>query len=842
MKTGKSGFAFFAISCGEFSRNGSCGIWKASLIMKTPRKNAEPAPAGVSDLRQRAEEKAARLPEHPGPVSPEEAQQQLHELQVHQIELELQNEELRRAQAALEESCARYLDLYDFAPVGYATLNEKGVFLEANLAAAALLGVPRNALVGQMLFRFIHKEDQDNYFQCRRQLFKADTPHGCDLRMRKPDGAIFWAHLAATAAQDANGAPVHHVVFSDITEKRAAEEALRLAGEERHRVILQTAMDGVWMSDMEGRLLEVNASYCRMSGYREQELLAMRISDLEVMETHHTAVHDIRKIMAQGEDRFESLHRRKDGRIIAVDVSVQYRPDDGGRMVTFLHDITARKQAQKMLQMSEAALAKAQQIGHMGSWVLDDATHELWWSDETFRIFGYASGAVRPTKELFFKSVHPEDRAFLQEAIAVAWARRSALGVDYRIILPDGEERVIHEQAHVIYDVAGHPEKWMGLVQDITEQRRVENALAMERNKLAAAFENTAMGLVLCDGQGADVAMNAAALRFHGFASAEEMPRLIEKNTDVWELRHPDGRLMSYDEWPLVRATRGDFAHDLEVHYRNCKHGKEWVWSLTCTPVRNSAGDVTFIVETLLDVTARKHLEVEAQRYQQRLRDLAEWQAVADDEERWRISRRIHDTIVQNLSLASMRLGLIATPVDGAGMKEAAGPVLKVRALLDGAIEECRTVMSDLTPPMLYELGLVSALHELAGQMEVKHGVRMVVEDDGQEDVMSHPQRGLMFESIRELVMNAMKHAAPSKIRVSASRGDQDMVISVQDNGKGFYAGSGMHTMPNYHGGFGLFSIRQRLKGLGGRLEIVSAPGDGSTVTISLPMRAGGGG
>jgi len=539
--------------------------------MKTPRKKAEPAQAGVSDLRQRAEEKAARLPEHPSVVSSEEAQQQFHELQVHQIELELQNEELRRAQAALEESCARYLDLYDFAPVGYATLNEKGVFLEANLTAAVLFGVARGALVGQMLFRFIHKEDQDNYFQCRRQLFNADTPHGCDLRMQKPDGAIFWVHLAATAAQDANGAPVQHVVFSDITEKRAAAEAARLAGEERHRVILQTAMDGLWRSDTEGRLLEVNASYCRMSGYSEQELLAMRIPDLEVTETHHDTAAHIRKIMAQGEDRFESRHRRKDGCIIDVDVSVQYRPDDGGQMVTFLHDITARKQLQ------------------------------------------------------------------------------------------------------------------------------------------------------------------------------------------------------------------------------------------------------------------------------QRLRDLAEWQAVADEEERWRISRRIHDTIIQSLSLASMRLGLIATPVDGAEMEAVAGPVLKVRALLDGAIEECRTVMSDLTPPLLYELGLIAALRELAGQMQAKHGVRMVVEDDGREDVMSHPQRGLMFESIRELVMNAMKHAAPGEIRVSASRGDQDMVINVQDNGKGFYAGSGMHTMPNHHGGFGLFSIRQRLEGLGGRLEIVSVPGDGSTATISLPMCARGG-
>jgi PAS domain S-box-containing protein len=134
-----------------------------------------------------------------------------------------------------------------------------------------------------------------------------------------------------------------------ITERRQAEEALQRS-EERHRTILQTAMDGYWMTDMQRRLLEVNETYCRMSGYDTNELLSMRVSDLEVHKTAEYIAAHREKIMARGEDRFESRHRRKDGSIFDVEVSVQYRPGEGGRFVAFLRDITERKRESQALK------------------------------------------------------------------------------------------------------------------------------------------------------------------------------------------------------------------------------------------------------------------------------------------------------------------------------------------------------------------------------------------------------------------------------------------------------------------------------------------------------------
>ncbi len=182
-------------------------------------------------LRQRAEEitreKAAQAPEDLDTLTPEEARKVLHELQVYQVELEMQNEELRWAQQELEASRARYMELYDLAPVGYLTVSEQGLILEANLTAAKLLGVTRDALVKRPLSRFILPEDQDINYRHRQQLFATGAPQVCELRMLRADAAPFWARMEAAKAQGADGVSVCRAVVSDITERKRAEAALQ---------------------------------------------------------------------------------------------------------------------------------------------------------------------------------------------------------------------------------------------------------------------------------------------------------------------------------------------------------------------------------------------------------------------------------------------------------------------------------------------------------------------------------------------------------------------------------------------------------------------------------------
>ena len=161
----------------------------------------------------------------------------LHELLVHKLELEMQNEELRQAQTKLEIQRARYFDLYDLAPVGYCSVGERGLILEANLTASTLLGVPRSKLVAQPFTRFIRKEDQDVYYRFRMGLLEDGRPQPCELRMARGDGAEFWGSLSATVAQDETGLQVCRVAISDVSSRKRAEEDLRRSLEEKEALL-----------------------------------------------------------------------------------------------------------------------------------------------------------------------------------------------------------------------------------------------------------------------------------------------------------------------------------------------------------------------------------------------------------------------------------------------------------------------------------------------------------------------------------------------------------------------------------------------------------------------------
>jgi len=204
------------------ANNRSAKDVKASQASKTAKA------AQAADLRRQAEQRfddhADRARQPLADQSPEETARLVSELQVHQIELEMQNEELRRIQTELEDSQTRLVNLYDFAPVGYLTESETGLVAEANLTAASLLNVTRSELVRMPLTRFILPEDQDLYHRHRQQLFKAWEPQVSEVRMLRRDSQPFWARLEAIIAHNPEGEIVCRVVISDVTACKRADE------------------------------------------------------------------------------------------------------------------------------------------------------------------------------------------------------------------------------------------------------------------------------------------------------------------------------------------------------------------------------------------------------------------------------------------------------------------------------------------------------------------------------------------------------------------------------------------------------------------------------------------
>jgi len=220
-------------------------------------------------LREQAEARlrntAALAPEDRESMYPAAIARLLHELRVHQIELEMQNEELRRAQLELDASRARYIDLYDLAPVAYCTVSQAGLIVQANRSAAELLGIDSGALIGQLWSQFIVKDDQDSYYVLRKQSLADSAAQSGELRMARRDGENFWAQLTINRAPQTEAVPALRIVFSDISKRKQVEEAVRKQ-EEFFRLIAENIGDFIAVLDLDGRRIYNSPSYAKFFG------------------------------------------------------------------------------------------------------------------------------------------------------------------------------------------------------------------------------------------------------------------------------------------------------------------------------------------------------------------------------------------------------------------------------------------------------------------------------------------------------------------------------------------------------------------------------------------------
>jgi PAS domain S-box-containing protein len=226
----------------------------------------------------RAEPASADVP--PESLSPAQAQKVIHDLRVHQIELELQNDELRRTQESLEHARSKYFDLYDRAPVSYFTVSKEGVILETNLAGARLFNVDRAALIKRPLNAFIFREDQDIFYHACKQLDLLGHAQAFELRVANKEGMPFWVWIEAAVAHDDEGGLVWRMVMTDITYRKTIEQALRAADTLReiwtyYRLLAESLPQLVWTSGGDGLWDYVGPQWAKYTGFPADEQIAL---------------------------------------------------------------------------------------------------------------------------------------------------------------------------------------------------------------------------------------------------------------------------------------------------------------------------------------------------------------------------------------------------------------------------------------------------------------------------------------------------------------------------------------------------------------------------------------
>ena len=356
------------------------------------------------------------------------------------------------------------------------------------------------------------------------------------------------------------------------------------------------------------------------------------------------------------------------------------------------------------------------------------------------------------------------------------------------------------------------------VIQDYMEALRSSEA------RFRTIFEGATIGIALVDMDGRIVESNPTLERMLGLSREE----LLHKDfTNFAQPDEADRCQALFKE--LVAGQRQSIQMDKQYTLAD---GRLLWGRLTVTPFRDSEGECQFALGMVEDITEQKQAEKEIRTYQEELRSLASELSLTEERERRRLATELHDHVGQILALAQIKLGALK---ESASSTSLTGPLDEIRCLMEQMIKYTRSLTFELSPPILYDLGFEPAVEWLAELFQNQHGLKIEVRTDRHTKPMDDQLRVLLFQAVRELLLNVVKHAQANQAKVVISREGNDIHIQVEDNGVGMNIPPGGAL--GSAGGFGLFSIRERLKYLGGQLKMASDSGQGTKVTLVVPLK-----
>ncbi|HUK34878.1 MAG TPA: PAS domain S-box protein [Vicinamibacterales bacterium] len=503
-----------------------------------------------------------------------------------------------------------------------------------------------------------------------------------------------------------------------------------------------------------------------------------------------------------------------------------------------------RAHAHTIVREREQRLRLALEASAGGSWTWDARTNQLDW-DAAFRErYGFA--ADEPARsDAWIESVHEEDRArilgFLDDILRTPTTH--SWDNTFRIVRPDGSVAWIQSLGRADRAADGQLLRLTGLDLDITERRRAEEALRARQDEerdreLHLLLETAAQGIVSVDASGVIVTANRALESMfgwgHGMLIGEPLERLMPSALREAHARHrseyfrtPHPRLMGVD-LDLIGERKDGSTFPVEVTLNH-----------VATPGGGRA--IAFVT----DISARKRAEsalqertFELQQRTKQLRQLASDLTLAEQHAREQLAKTLHDGLQQLLVGAAMNLDLEVKRA-ALGGAPPADSIADAKHQLDEAITAARSLSFELFPPVLHRSGLPAAMAWLAEWTRQKYGVEVDVSADPLAQSDRKDVRTLLFESVRELLFNAVKHAHVDRVVVDLRLGaDDELCITVSDDGVGFDPARLADQSKSSQVGWGLFSIRERLTLLGGRFDVESAPGHGARFRLAAPRHA----
>jgi PAS domain S-box-containing protein len=529
--------------------------------------------------------------------------------------LELKNKisESEHAHRLLKESEERFQLLFNKAPLGYQSLDINGCFIEVNQQWLDTLGYDREEVVGRWFGDFMPPKYQELVKINFPKFLEQGHIHS-EFEMLHKDGRTLFIAFDGKIGHDTEGNfKQTHCILQDITQSKRTQDAL-IKSEQKHRTILQTAMDGFWLVDLQGNLLEVNEAYCNMSGYSEAELLKMNICDVDVVENEELTREHIGKVKTFGHDRFETKHRCKDGNVIDIEITVKLLGND--LLVVFLRDITLQITAKQALLDAEWKFKALFELGPIGV-----AYHRMIYDDAGKPYDYYFIDANASYNEL--TGVSPKGMTVRQAFPGIENDPADWIG-KFGHVAKTGETFRI-EQFFVSnsrwYDCVAYqykPDCFVAAFTEITQRKVAENALKESENRFKVLFDDAPDAMLLADPITKKIidANNAACILFGRTKTA-----LL--NLYQYELHPPqdiDYSKQSFNQ--QFNALESNDTNQAVEHKIICSNGEIKPVEILGQPI--IIANKALMLGTFRDITQRKLSEEKLKERESKYRLLAE--------------------------------------------------------------------------------------------------------------------------------------------------------------------------------------------------------------------------
>jgi signal transduction histidine kinase/PAS domain-containing protein len=510
-----------------------------------------------------------------------------------------------------------------------------------------------------------------------------------------------------------------------------------------------------------------------------------------------------------------------------------------------------RSRGEEALRRSQSYLAEAQKLSHTGSFGWNVSTGELVWSDETFRLLGYDS-ALKPSLELVLKRVHPADAPLVKRMIEVASREATNLDFQHRLLMPDGSVKHVEVIGHALKNNYGGVE-FVGAVMDVTEHKRAEALVEGEKRLLEMIARGGALGAIL-----------DALCRFGEEVSSNVLVSILLVSPDGKSLRHGAAPSLprSYTEaidgagigpragscgtavYRRQPVMVSDISSDpLWVEYRQLAlpHRLKACWS---TPIFSTTrrvigtfalychepGSPTLQHQNLIErMTHLAAVAIERNQASQALRATHEIRQVAVLAERDRMARDIHDTLAQGFTGVIMQLEAAEEAMSQRLAKKAEEHVTRAGELAREGLREARRSVRALRPQVLDQKNLSEALEDLLQRMTAGTNIRAEFSSRGEPRRLPPEWEENLLRVGQEVLTNVLRHARASKFKAELVFDNGGVGLDLRDNGNGF-------DPARRHDGFGLQGMRERVEGMGGRLSLESAKGQGTAISIIVPV------